>query len=76
MGDSFRRRRSDARSFLVWQGLVWKMVCQAKGGTFVTGSRPDGAADGSTEKLPSFDVSAPSPARMWNYWVGGYFLYA
>jgi O-methyltransferase involved in polyketide biosynthesis len=24
-----------------------------------------------TERLQGFDVTAPSPARMWNYWVGG-----
>src|SRR5487761_1624386 len=24
-----------------------------------------------TDKLRGFDTSVPSPARMWNYWVGG-----
>jgi O-methyltransferase involved in polyketide biosynthesis len=36
----------------------------------MTGS-PDHDTDDLTEKLRGFDTSAPSPARMWNYWVGG-----
>jgi O-methyltransferase involved in polyketide biosynthesis len=36
----------------------------------MTGS-PDGETDELTEKLRGFDTSVPSPARMWNYWVGG-----
>src|SRR5215469_9012025 len=38
--------------------------------TNMTGSLPDDAAE-VAEKLRGFDTSAPSPARMWNYWVGG-----
>jgi O-methyltransferase involved in polyketide biosynthesis len=36
----------------------------------MTGSLPDDTDD-LTEKMRGFDTSAPSPARMWNYWVGG-----
>jgi O-methyltransferase involved in polyketide biosynthesis len=36
----------------------------------VTGHLPDDTDD-LTEKLRGFDTSVPSPARMWNYWVGG-----
>ena len=32
---------------------------------------PDDEAADLTEKLRGFDTSVPSPARMWNYWVGG-----
>ncbi len=32
---------------------------------------PDQEADELAEKLRGFDTSVPSPARMWNYWVGG-----
>jgi len=32
---------------------------------------PDDEADDLTDKLRGFDTSVPSPARMWNYWVGG-----
>ena len=38
--------------------------------TNMTGSLPDDEAE-VAEKLRGFDTSAPSPARMWNYWVGG-----
>jgi hypothetical protein len=31
----------------------------------------DNEADHRNEKLRGFDASVPSPARMWNYWVGG-----
>ena len=27
--------------------------------------------DGDERQLPDFDASVPSPARMWNYWIGG-----
>jgi O-methyltransferase involved in polyketide biosynthesis len=37
----------------------------------MTGSLPDDDTDDLTEKLRGFDTSVPSPARMWNYWVGG-----
>ena len=37
----------------------------------MTGSMPDDDTDDLTEKLRGFDTSVPSPARMWNYWVGG-----
>jgi len=37
----------------------------------VTGSLADNEADHRNEKLRGFDASVPSPARMWNYWVGG-----
>jgi hypothetical protein len=37
----------------------------------VTGSSPDEEADYRNEKPRGFDASAPSPARMWDYWVGG-----
>jgi O-methyltransferase involved in polyketide biosynthesis len=36
----------------------------------MTGSLPDDDDD-LAEKLRGFDTSVPSPARMWNYWVGG-----
>jgi O-methyltransferase involved in polyketide biosynthesis len=36
----------------------------------MTGS-PTDDQDDLTEKLRGFDTSVPSPARMWNYWVGG-----
>src|SRR5215468_648355 len=36
----------------------------------MTGSLPDEDAE-VAEKLRGFDTSTPSPARMWNYWVGG-----
>ena len=32
---------------------------------------PDDEADELADKLRGFDTSVPSPARMWNYWVGG-----
>jgi len=32
---------------------------------------PGYEADELAEKLRGFDTSVPSPARMWNYWVGG-----
>src|ERR1700761_7702209 len=32
---------------------------------------PDDEAADLTGKLRGFDSSVPSPARMWNYWVGG-----
>jgi trans-aconitate methyltransferase len=31
----------------------------------------DGGEGGVAGELPDFDVSVPSPARIWNYWVGG-----
>ena len=37
----------------------------------MTGSLSDDDTDDLTEKLRGFDTSVPSPARMWNYWVGG-----
>jgi O-methyltransferase involved in polyketide biosynthesis len=37
----------------------------------VTGNLPDDDVDDQAERLRGFDVTAPSPARMWNYWVGG-----
>jgi hypothetical protein len=37
----------------------------------VTGSLPDDEPDDLAGRLRSFDTSVPSPARMWNYWVGG-----
>jgi O-methyltransferase involved in polyketide biosynthesis len=36
----------------------------------MTRSTPPGAAM-SGENLPSFNPRVPSPARMWNYWLGG-----
>jgi hypothetical protein len=27
--------------------------------------------NGEEHQLPGFDASVPSPARMWNYWIGG-----
>jgi hypothetical protein len=33
-------------------------------------STPQGGAT-SGEDLPAFDPRVPSPARMWNYWLGG-----
>jgi O-methyltransferase involved in polyketide biosynthesis len=36
----------------------------------VTGNLPDDD-DGLAERLRGFDITVPSPARMWNYWVGG-----
>ncbi|HXS64284.1 MAG TPA: SAM-dependent methyltransferase [Streptosporangiaceae bacterium] len=27
--------------------------------------------DGEEREMPGFDVTVPSPARVWNYWVGG-----
>lgn len=32
---------------------------------------PDDEEAALAEKLRGFDTSVPSPARMWNYWVGG-----
>jgi O-methyltransferase involved in polyketide biosynthesis len=32
---------------------------------------PDDEDAALAEKLRGFDTSAPSPARMWNYWIGG-----
>jgi O-methyltransferase involved in polyketide biosynthesis len=32
---------------------------------------PDDEADDLAERLRGFDTSVPSPARMWNYWIGG-----
>jgi len=32
---------------------------------------PDGEADHRHEQVRGFDAAVPSPARMWNYWVGG-----
>src|SRR6201986_3876362 len=32
---------------------------------------PDDEDAALAEKLRGFDTSVPSPARMWNYWVGG-----
>jgi hypothetical protein len=30
---------------------------------------------GQQRRAPyGIDTSAPNPARMWNYWLGGYFL--
>lgn len=37
----------------------------------VTGSALGDEADDLTERLRGFDTTVPSPARMWNYWVGG-----
>jgi hypothetical protein len=37
----------------------------------VTPSLPDNDPDSPDERLRGFDVTVPSPARMWNYWVGG-----
>jgi hypothetical protein len=42
----------------------------------VTANPPEGAdtideVDGPAERLRGFDPTVPSPARMWNYWVGG-----
>jgi hypothetical protein len=42
----------------------------------VTANPPEGdgaidEADGPDERLRGFDPTVPSPARMWNYWVGG-----
>jgi hypothetical protein len=37
----------------------------------VTGELMDDGDDGLAERLRGFDVTVPSPARMWNYWVGG-----
>jgi O-methyltransferase involved in polyketide biosynthesis len=37
----------------------------------VTASTPDGEGDDPTQGPRAFDPSVPSPARMWNYWVGG-----
>jgi hypothetical protein len=37
----------------------------------VTGSLPDDEPDDLAGRLRGFDTSVPSPARMWNYWVGG-----
>jgi O-methyltransferase involved in polyketide biosynthesis len=37
----------------------------------VTASTPDGEGDDLTQGPRAFDPSVPSPARMWNYWVGG-----
>jgi hypothetical protein len=42
-----------------------------EGGTAVTGSLPDDEPDDLAGRLRDFDTSVPSPARMWNYWVGG-----
>ena len=41
----------------------------------MTGNSDEETGD-RTEKLRGFDTSAPSPARMWNYWVGGKDHYA
>jgi hypothetical protein len=37
----------------------------------VTDSLPDDEARDLAERLRGFDTTVPSPARMWNYWVGG-----
>ena len=37
----------------------------------MTGDLMDDGDDGLAERLRGFDVTVPSPARMWNYWVGG-----
>ena len=37
----------------------------------MTGSLPDDEHNDLAERLRGFDISVPSPARMWNYWVGG-----
>lgn len=37
----------------------------------MTASPPDDEARDLTESLRGFDITVPSPARMWNYWVGG-----
>src|SRR5215469_10410462 len=42
-----------------------------EGETVVAGSLPDGEADHRHEQVRGFDAAVPSPARMWNYWVGG-----
>jgi O-methyltransferase involved in polyketide biosynthesis len=34
-------------------------------------SLPDDEADDVIARLRGFDTTVPSPARMWNYWVGG-----
>jgi trans-aconitate methyltransferase len=34
-------------------------------------SMPGDDVDDPTERLRGFDITRPSPARMWNYWVGG-----
>jgi hypothetical protein len=44
---------------------------QVRGETFVTSSMPDDAGDDSAEAQRGFDPTVPSPARIWNYWVGG-----
>src|SRR6516164_4733868 len=37
----------------------------------MSGSLPNDEADDLAERLRGFDITVPSPARMWNYWVGG-----
>ncbi|HEX8009174.1 MAG TPA: SAM-dependent methyltransferase [Trebonia sp.] len=37
----------------------------------MTGNLPGDDVDDPTERLRGFDTTVPSPARMWNYWVGG-----
>jgi O-methyltransferase involved in polyketide biosynthesis len=37
----------------------------------VSANVPDDEDAALAEKLRGFDTSVPSPARMWNYWVGG-----
>lgn len=37
----------------------------------MTTSPPDDDRDDPAGRLRGFDVTVPSPARMWNYWVGG-----
>jgi O-methyltransferase involved in polyketide biosynthesis len=37
----------------------------------MTARLPDDDAREAAERLRGFDATTPSPARMWNYWVGG-----
>jgi hypothetical protein len=37
----------------------------------VTGNLPGDDVDDPTERLRAFDITVPSSARIWNYWVGG-----
>ncbi len=37
----------------------------------MTGNPADDSGDGSAVPRLKFDTTVPSPARMWNYWVGG-----
>ena len=37
----------------------------------MTDSPSDDEARDLAERLRGFDTAVPSPARMWNYWVGG-----